>query len=459
MDKEVDIPERSGYIFENEVKMPSVEHNKPIQTDEKIPCSLSFSDDDENAKSNKVNLVPQEVKIAQSFDDMFKSFLQNPSRSPVNGSNSSFLDIKPETLSTNSDGKRKQVGQVESSDGRVRTGAEEKSKKRRGRPRKTVEKDNNIDEMKAFSPNICKTNNISAYKKQSKEIILVTNDEDNKPKTQLRNVLSKNAKLPNIPIKVDFARGKDTGLCSPNSFKPNQAGSNQVLKSGSNPRLVDTAVNARKNQPLTSKMTISKPLHEPLNQVKVLTKPQIISVARGKQSPNLTKSIVRLSATNNIVSEPAQRSSRLIGRNYDTEVQVVQHLTKTLQHPGNRSVQAHTGKRKISTESNQTSKIAKLESKQHNDQNASKLFEFIASNILSKPEMKPHGQIANLHQCKLCSFKSNSKWHIENHIESIHADIDVDYPCNLCDFMAKTRANYYAHGKKKHGFNMDANQY
>merc|ERR1719244_2212028 len=132
------------------------------------------------------------------------------------------------------------------------------------------------------------------------------------------------------------------------------------------------------------------------------------------------------------------------------ESKQIKDETRTLQHAEIKVEKVNTGKRKISAESHQITKIARMESKQIKDENVSKLFDFITDSILSKPEMKPYGKISNIHHCRLCTYKNSSKWSVENHIESIHSDIEVKYPCDLCDFVAKTRANYYAHGKKKH---------
>eukprot|EP00092_Neocalanus_flemingeri_P032537 GFUD01035386.1.p1 GENE.GFUD01035386.1~~GFUD01035386.1.p1 ORF type:complete len:1282 (+),score=333.95 GFUD01035386.1:93-3938(+) len=85
----------------------------------------------------------------------------------------------------------------------------------------------------------------------------------------------------------------------------------------------------------------------------------------------------------------------------------------------------------------------------------SELLEFISENIGTKAEMKPGGKISNIYHCNICPFNNISKWHLENHVESTHGDFDVSYQCDLCDYIAKTRANYYAHGKKKHDIYME----
>jgi len=85
----------------------------------------------------------------------------------------------------------------------------------------------------------------------------------------------------------------------------------------------------------------------------------------------------------------------------------------------------------------------------------SELLEFISENIQTKAEMKPDGQFSYIYNCNMCPFKNRSKWHLENHVESTHGNFDVSYQCDLCNFIAKTRANYYAHGKKKHSIYME----
>merc|ERR1712025_1234321 len=93
---------------------------------------------------DKVNQLPGEDTIAQScqsFDDMFRSFLQNPMSSPNKEVEDNVPTLKSEILTINNSKIKIDVSRTKKNHGMDITGTKMELKKGRGRPKKIDTKD------------------------------------------------------------------------------------------------------------------------------------------------------------------------------------------------------------------------------------------------------------------------------------------------------------------------------
>jgi len=416
--------------------------------------------ENKNIGNENMHYLDNKMKIVESFDDMFKSFLKNPMKSP-NKEASEYLDVdrylkSKEQLEDSGkyrNGNEKGVSQVldelEKLDTtKMKVESKVNSKVKKINPRKplvslakedikTVSSFENFDVKQEVMD---KTVLLPIAKAEYKNEVITLDDDsdsDTKPNQRATHILKpkpcdsssspsvvyvpQNAKILHVPDNTKIVRIKTAqGNTSDGQTRQKASGINNLSRE--NGRKLMSGPDMGQDHP-RKRGRPSKAKH-PLSLVESVNQPQI----RSRQSAKLVPE------------------------------KMVQQAIKTVSSSAKRKNQIKIAPQRKSARLENDSKsyleyVSDPESDGGNEQ--SELLEFISENIQTKAEMKPDGQFSYIYNCNMCPFKNRSKWHLENHVESTHGNFDVSYQCDLCNFIAKTRANYYAHGKKKHSIYME----